>query len=277
MGSILRFGHRSLIVFWRAFMKKLTTLGVLLVATTSAFAQDMNATATQIWQGAIGTKANTGFGVQEDASYSNITTFSGLAFSNAGATSTITNLVADDLLTLTPNTAIESFTFSVSNLDTATFTARARVRFYADNGSGAPGTILNGFSFNPISFTAGSVGLFTANIAVGTIVVPADGKIWAGITFDNASGSTATTANLNNLGQGLFNAPTVGSSADVFFQTNVPGSHLANNPPGGNFNFSGAPVANYGWALTAVPEPASFAVIGLGLLGLVARRRKSSK
>jgi hypothetical protein len=93
------------------------------VAANSFGQEFYNVDANQIWSGSIGTKSNTGLGLTENASYSNVTTFTGSAFSNTGATAGITKMVVDDLLTLTPNTAIEGFTFSVSNLDTVAFTA----------------------------------------------------------------------------------------------------------------------------------------------------------
>ena len=214
--------------------------------------------------------------------YSNTTTFTGFAYSNGGAalqgTNTITRAVFDDL-SFNPgvfNQNMRTFTFSVSNLNAVNVSARARVRFYADNAN-APGTLLAAFSFAPISFTAGSVGLFTTAPA-NYFNLGLNSKIWAGISFDNNSGGTgATLAQLNNLGQGIFNPPTKGSSANAFFQSTAAGV-FGNNPAGSLLNnpFGGNPVGNFGWAFTSsVQEPGSAGLICFGLMamGLVRRRR----
>ena len=232
----------------------LATLCLGLIATAAAAADITGLTLTPrgtIALGEKGTQFPLGAAVSTVA-YSNITNFLGQGFPNGGtanqAGNLITRLVADDL---TPTAGygglnVNTFTFSVANLGAGTVTARPRVRFYLSDGAGGgPGTVVTGFTFNPISFPAG-VGLYTATLA-GTMNLPLT-TFWAGITFDNNTGGTgATAAQLNGLGQGIFDPPTVGSSLDVFFITTAAGSFLANNPAGSFSNFNGAPVANFGW------------------------------
>jgi MYXO-CTERM domain-containing protein len=213
------------------------------------------------------------FGPQENVPrYSNVTNFTGQAFSNGGAVGGITRLVADDISrTGNAGEALTEFTFSVSNLNTANVSARARVRFYAADGvGGAPGTYITGYSFNPISFVAGSVNTYTTGLLAGGAAMPLN--FWAGITFDNV-GTGISDAQLNLLGQGIFSPPTLGSSGDVAFQTNAAGSFLVSNPAGGSFNFQGQPAANFGWRVSTVPTPGAMALLGLGGLAVGRRRR----
>jgi hypothetical protein len=67
-----------------------------------------------------------------------------------------------------------------------------------------------------------------------------------------------TAAQLNLMGQGVFDAPTIGSSADVFWITTAAGSFFApNNPVGSLSNLGGNPVANFGWEFSVdAPVPA---------------------
>jgi len=97
--------------------------------------------------------------------------------------------------------------------------------------------------------------------------------------FDNSTFTATTAAEMNNLGQGSFNPPVIGTSADRdFLSSGTPTSFLANNPTGSvrTSPFAGNPVANYGWELTPpVPEPVSMAVLGLSGFGLCIRRRRA--
>lgn len=229
--------------------------------------------------------------------YNNTTTLKS-AFENGGATAgnMVTDLVADDLNPVAGSAgkAVTQFTFSVFNGATVNVLAAVHVRFYDDFGTDAngfvtdgPGTYLGGVDYLPTTFTAGNVSLFTYTAAPGTAVftIPKDNSLWAGVTFD-ANSATTSAANLNMLGQGLFNPPTVGGSDNMFFISDNPGLFASSNPAGSpDYSFGpGGPVANFGWKLqiatpAAAPEPSSFAalgvgVLGLGLLGLRAYKRR---
>jgi hypothetical protein len=220
--------------------------------------------------------------------YSNVTNFLGLASVHGGAENQagniITRLLADDITPASGGTGVTQMKFSVANLNDVAVSARARVRFwFADGAGGGPGTYYNvpaavGFTFNAISFSPG-VTVLTATLDPNTFTLP-NGTFWAGVTFDNNGGATgATLDQMNNLGQGLFNPPTVGSSADVAFLTNAAGSFFAtNNPAGSLFTLPADPnmpnlATNYGWEFTTIPEPTTLAGLMLAGLGLLLRRR----
>lgn len=236
-----------------------------------------NLTINRVYE--LGQASSGGARLDAGASYSNITNFTGQAFANGGSQNqsgnTITRMVVDDTVWAGPTLTGQSvltLRFSVANLNTSTVSARARVRFYLDNGSGAPGNYYTGFTFNALAFGSG-VTTVTGSLAANAFLAVAPGtRLWAGIVFDNNNGATgATAAQLDNLGQGIFNPVDIGSSADSAFQTTAAGSFVANNPAGSSFNFNGNPVANFGWEFV-VPAPSSLALLGLG--GLVAARRR---
>ncbi len=247
-------------------------IGLLAAAGAACTAMaDVTIDAHLVGSAPIGMAANLGGATENLPRYSNIANFSGQAFSNGGAAGGITRLVADDITREgSAGEALTEFTFSVSNLNTANVSARARVRFYAADGAGGgPGTYITGYSFNPITFNAGSVNTYTTGLLVGGAAMPL--HFWAGITFDNV-GTGVSDSLLNGLGQGVFGPPTQGSSLDTAFQTNAAGSFLVSNPAGAAFNFNGQPVANFGWRVSTVPTPGAMALLGVG--GLVAGRRR---
>ena len=199
--------------------------------------------------------------------YSNVTSFLGQGFVNGGSalqgTNRITRLVADDILPTGDNAGqdVLELVFSVANFNSVPVTVRARVRFWFDN-AGAPGTYYNvpaavGFSFNPLTFSPG-VTLVTGTLAPALFTMPqgiaqSAPPFWAGITFDDFNGTTgATAAQMDLIGQGLFDPADVGFSDDVAFQTTAAGSFFTiSNPAGATFNFGGDPPANFGWEFVA--------------------------
>jgi len=133
------------------------------------------------------------------------------------------------------------------------FDALIRFREY-DEAFQGPGAA---FYESPLTQVQTTAGLHELTFAIPNVVVP-DHFIWTIQAF-NRQGS------VGELGMAYFNPPTVGSSGDWLWQR------------GGNewtaYSWGADPYANFGARLTAVPEPASFAVVLAGL-GCHLRRRK---
>ena len=221
--------------------------------------------------------------------YSDTTTFTGFGYANGGSAliSNIrtTRLVADDL-TFSSNFAGQSvtqFSFPVANLNTVAVKARPRIRFYQDN-NGAPGAYITGYSFAAFSIPTGVSTYFTT-LAPGSFVIPAAAPgattetLWAGITYDNSGATTTTAAQMNNLGVGTFDPPTVGSSSASAFSTTAADTGLEDNPVGSSFTLTGA-AASFSWELQVadVPEPGAVAMLmGMGVSGAALLRRKTAR
>jgi len=214
----------------------------------------------------IGAPGKSGPRLLDSVDYSNVSNFLGQAFVNGGSevqgANRITRLIADDI---TPDGQsgfdVIEITFSVANLNATPVTARPRIRFWFDNG-GAPGAYYNvpadvGFSFNPLTFSPG-VTLVTGSIGPGLFTMPG-GRFWAGLTFDDNNGTTgATQAQIDGLGQGIFDPADIGSSEDLAFATTGAGSFFGtSNPPGATFSFGGPPSpASFGWEfISSAPTP----------------------
>ncbi len=196
-------------------------------------------------------------GASPDAAYSNLATFRNQSFAAGGSTqqvlNTITRMAADDLnLVGTPPFSVSGFRFTVTNQNTVDISARMLVRFWLPDGpGGGPGTLIKASTFNPIVFTAGRVG----TIKTSTKFVLPSASIWAGIGFDNNSGTTgATAAQLDNLAQGVFSPPALGTSADQYFVTTAAGSFASDNPAGTIANFGGTPPADFGWEILTAQD-----------------------
>ncbi len=193
------------------------------------------------------------------------------------------NVDIDDI-TFSPGAAgakVTSFSFVADNFNAGAVSARPTVYFWAANGAGgAPGTLLSSLVLPVKTFPAGSTTL-TSNLS--GLVVPSNGKFWAGIGYDDDNGTTGiTAAQLDALGGLVFDPPTVGSSDGLvaFFIPPANAPFNVNNPGVSHFDFGDAPPVNYGWEFTGVlaapptvPEPSSLALLSLGGLALAGWRR----
>lgn len=262
-------------------MKKLVSLTVIGLASAMSFGQLFNA--TNVWTGDVNTKATTGTNSDAfDLAYDNTVTYSGsgqsLGLVGAVGSSQSTRMRADDLTVAAGQAGkgVTTITFSTTNFNTTAVSAAPVLCFWDDN-AGVPGNLLTAIGIVPLSLNASATQLWTLGAPTsGTwFTLPASGKLWAGLSFNDNGGTTGiTVTQLGNVGWGIFNPVAVGSSTDIQFRGTNSGPSNVSNPAGGLTNFGGNPVANFGWKLETVPEPASMAAIGLGIAGLLARRKR---
>ncbi len=196
-----------------------------------------------------------------------------------------TVLIAEDITPAigSDGQSVISIVYTITNSNTVPVSVRPLLRVFADNGSNAPGALLIAPSLGPVSLDAISLNTFTFAPGGSIFTIPAGGKFWAGLAFDDANGTTGVTAaQLDQIGQGMYNPPTPGTSVDGFFFSSGVDDISANNPAG-SFAFSpfgGNPVANLGWQFTTapIPEPGSTTLCVLTASGgfAVRHRRRSA-
>ncbi|MBS1727563.1 MAG: PEP-CTERM sorting domain-containing protein [Armatimonadetes bacterium] len=173
------------------------------------------------------------------------------------------------------------FTFSSANFNASDVTASPTVVFW-EGDSGAPGNVVAGFRFNPITLGANSAQLWTITSASPLFTIPSGGFLFMGVSWDDFGDQAATGATqteIGNLGQAIFDPPTVGSSGPQFWSSDNFGNNYQDFPAGALYGNPMTDIINFGdEIITAdpVPEPASLAVIGLGLAGLAARKRRKA-
>lgn len=232
--------------------------------------------------------------------YSNIGTFTAtianqqpVASVTAVAGQFITRALMDDVhaissvpLALNDTGAAGSVIVNMGNANSVAIAARLRVRIWdADGAGGGPGTYHGGFSSaNALNCNANTACLYRFagfTTAFNLFNLPQD--FWVGISFDNggtpfAGGiATATQAQLGNIGMATWNPPEIGTSQDRDFLTNfndtTGNGYLGINNPGGaiRINPLGTVVANYG--LSFGPEPGTLALLALGAIPLIRRKR----
>ena len=163
------------------------------------------------------------------------------------------------------------------------------------------GYTANNVAANHITFTGGSVSFFhdlAADADFGTGAGFTDGSNWltlAGTSFlDTVTGTNATLvsdgtllgASISGTGIGLLSV--TGGLAGGFFDTNgitaIGTGNIADFEINSSFNNQTSPflfgthgTANISQPAVSVPEPASLALVALGLLGIAGSSRKSKK
>ncbi|GIV21394.1 MAG: hypothetical protein KatS3mg023_3145 [Armatimonadota bacterium] len=119
---------------------------------------------------------------------------------------------------------------------------------YQNNGDfNLPASLIASY---PLGTLNGSGGWIYTITLPAPLTAPAD--LWIGFSFSAA-----------DAGLLIYNPPTVGTSHDLFTINN-----------GGPYWFGGNPVANFYLETVPVPEPASLLVLGSGVVGLLALRRR---
>jgi len=173
---------------------------------------------------------------------------------------------ADDTTLANLNTVV-SIDMDLYNSSTALTNDTLVLSIYSsDPVSGLPSTTL----FTQTYTDTLATGETAVNFALTGGFTPTATNVWTSLTI--AGGTGVAGILIPN------SAPTVGTSSDVFAWFDF--TNAGTNYPGWSlWNYGGTPVANemirYNTGAPA-PEPVSMAFLGLGVVGLIARRRNRS-
>jgi len=180
--------------------------------------------------------------------YDNTTNFSGYFYNQGDGD------IAGDEVNLAGNDRCVNHVDIQMGADTS-LVADTTFRIYANDAGGAPGTLLYEQALGQVAY-GGSTTLSIDLLA--NVEVPSP-LTWT-IELNNRTVPTG------HVGPRVCDPPTVGSSLDDFWMDQGSGFAL--------YWFGGSPVANFGARITAVPEPATMGLFGLGALFAAYRRRR---
>lgn len=175
----------------------------------------------------------------------------------------ISDLEFGDQVTLDgQNRLLSQFQFEYFTSLTPAASKQGILSIYQNNGTGgAPSTLV--FESNPITLLNGFNQVVISGISGVTLPTTFTWTVkFAGLTGTETAGLL------------LYDPPSIGSSADDFWQKNAFGAWGLQRLQGGNIN------ANFSAKIAAVPEPSAVQIVmlaGVCYLGLAAFRRHSQK
>lgn len=176
--------------------------------------------------------------------------------------------IGDELL-MTAGGPLDSVKFSVFNSGSSgggeLLTADLTLKFYNWDSVGGTFVLAGTLAYDNVDFSGGQgagfglqAGYYTTYSVTGLYdennPINLTDDILATLTISDLTGGA------NRVGQVLANPPAIGSSSDDFYRD------------GSWYWFSGNPVANFYWEIGVIPEPATLALLALGLLTLRRRR-----
>jgi hypothetical protein len=196
--------------------------------------------------------------------YDNTTSAANFGFSSANLSATY-----GDTLNMTGTGTLEDFTFSIYNSTSggnagALNSCTANISFFRQSDSSLIGSFTGNVNFGSSPLPAGFYTLVSFTGLSG-LVTP--------VAFDTAN--VIVTQSLTNvvgattrLGIASLDPVTVGSSPNTMYIADPPGT------PAGFYNIGSPPLnANPGYLVGVIPAPSSLALIGMGGLLAVRRRR----
>ena len=203
--------------------------------------------------------------------YDALSTGATIAGVHMAANSSTSNEWGDQVVLSGPSHTIMQYNcliqFNNGVNDTSNFVVNDTVTFRSLTGTGATATVNTGTPIYQATFSLGGAtglagGAYNVGFGIPNVVVPTE--------FLVSNQFTRVSGNTGIVGEHFNNSPAaIGTGDPTYFWIN-------NGTSWGQANFGTTPSGNMRMSLTATPEPASMAVLGIGALALI-RRRRSNK